>query len=107
MTTTHLDGTTSLRPGEVLRIAVDAGHRLLVVQGSATVTAPPSWLGETLSSMQAPVHEGEVWVAGQGGWIEVLALTPVLIRGITLPTPAAAGASLVGRFVQLLTGRTA
>jgi hypothetical protein len=98
-----LSGTTRLEPGQSLRMAVDAGASLLVVEGRVRVVSPPSWFGDTPFSVRNSFDEGEVYVAERGGWIEVAALTPVRLRGVPQAAPAApAASSRVARLVQLL-----
>ena len=79
--------TIALRPGEVLRTALEAASWLEVRQGSLLLVAPPSWLGETVFRMETRLGEGEVHCVARGGWIELVALTAVRLR-IHAPAPA-------------------
>jgi hypothetical protein len=94
---------TRLQPGQSLRVALDAGAALMVLEGSVRVASPPSWFGETAFIVKNDYREGEAYVAERGGWIEVEALAPAQIRG--LPQPASVTAlrpSPVARLLRLL-----
>ncbi|MGJ7510619.1 hypothetical protein [Variovorax sp. GT1P44] len=106
--TTDLYETTRLSPGQTLRMAVDKGFTLFVEQGALNIVSPPSWFGDTVFTAKSMVMEGEAYVAEDGGWIEVAALSPAKVIGLPKPAAAApAGPSLVARLVQLLVARTA
>lgn len=103
--TTELPESTCLQPGETLRMAVDAGFVLRVAQGCVDLSAPPSWLSETVFSARTRLEEGEIHVFERGGWIEVTALSPARVGAVAMAAarrPEAA--SRVARLVQLLTG---
>ncbi|CAN7622646.1 hypothetical protein LJR290_004710 [Variovorax sp. LjRoot290] len=101
--TSDLSETTRLEPGQSLRLAVDAGASLLVMEGRVRIVSPPSWFGDTVFSVENSFDEGEAYLAGRGGWIEVTALTPVRLRGVPQVAPAVpAVSSRVARLVQLL-----
>ena len=101
--TTDLPETTRLEPGQSLRMAVDAGASLLVLEGRVRVVSPPSWFGDTVFSVKNSLHEGEAYVAERGGWIEVVALAPARLRGIPRVESAAPLRSpRVARLMQLL-----
>jgi hypothetical protein len=104
--TSDFHETTRLLPGQALRMAVDAGHALWVLQGCVHVVSPPGWFGETVFSVKTPLQAGDVHVVERGGWIEIAALSPAEFRALPAaqPTPAA---PLVARLVQLLTGQVA
>lgn len=104
--TTELPQTTRLLPGQSLRMAVDAGFTLSVAQGCVDVTAPPSWLGETMFSVKTVLDEGQAFVSERGGWIEVKALAPARVDMGAAPAEPP-WASRVARWVQLLTGGVA
>jgi hypothetical protein len=101
MNTRDLPPVTHLLPGQSLRVALDAGAALLVLQGRVRVMSPPSWLGETVFSVQNEFEEGELFQAGQGGWIELSALSEARVQGVAQPARSAGG-SRVARLVQLL-----
>jgi hypothetical protein len=104
----ELSEITCLQPGQMLRVAVDAGFTLLVTQGCVNVVSPPTWFGETVFSEKATLHDGETHVVERGGWIEVSALSVAQVRGLPRPAPKPfAVASRVSRLVQLLTGDVA
>lgn len=103
--TTELPRTTGLQPGQALRMAVDRGFTLMVMQGCVNVSAPPSWFGETMFTVAARLDEGEVFVSERGGWIEVAAMSASRVLAVpacsdTVP----AGASRIGRLFQRLMG---
>ncbi|SDC67344.1 hypothetical protein SAMN05444679_104275 [Variovorax sp. CF079] len=101
--TSDLSETTRLEPGQSLRLAVDAGASLLVMEGRVRIVSPPSWFGDTVFSVENNFDEGEAYLAGRGGWIEVTALAPVRLRGVPQSAPAVpAVSSRVARLVQLL-----
>ena len=104
MNTRDLPSATHLLPGQSLRVALDAGASLLVLQGRVRVVSPPSWFGETVFSVRNEFEEGELFEAGQGGWIELSALTEARVQGVAQParTARSAGGSRVARLVQLL-----
>ena len=94
---------TRLQPGQSLRVALDAGAALMVLEGSVRVASPPSWFGETAFIVKNDYREGEAYVAERGGWIEVEALAAARICG--LPQPASGTAlrpSPVARLLRLL-----
>ena len=104
MNTRDLSPATHLLPGQSLRVALDAGASLLVLEGRVRVVSPPSWFGETVFSVKNEFQEGELFEAGQGGWIELSALSEARVQGLPQPArPArAAGGSRVARLFQLL-----
>ena len=104
----ELSETTSLQPGQSLRVAVDPGFTMLVAQGSVRVCSPPAWFGETMFSARTMLNAGEAHVVERGGWIEVSALSAAQVRGLpqSAPKPETT-ASFVARLVQLLTGDVA
>jgi hypothetical protein len=103
--TSDLLETTRLEPGQSLRMVVDAGASLLVMEGRVRIVSPPSWFGDTVFSVQNSFDEGEAYIAERGGWIEVTALTPVRLRGVPQAAPAMPAAnSRVARLWQLLAG---
>jgi hypothetical protein len=104
MNTRELPPPTHLLPGQSLRVALDAGASLLVLQGRVRVVSPPSWFGETVFSVHNEFGEGELFEAGQGGWIELSALTEARVQGVAQPARTArhAGGSRVARLLQLL-----
>ena len=104
--TTELPQTTRLLPGQSLRMAVDAGFTLMVTQGCVDVTAPPSWLGETMFSVKTLLDEGQAFVSERGGWIEVKALSPARVGVVPAPVEPPLG-SRVARWAQWLTGGVA
>jgi hypothetical protein len=102
--TSDLPETTRLAPGQSLRVALDAGASLLVIEGRVRIVSPPSWFGDTVFSVENSFDEGEAYVAGRGGWIEVTALAPVRLRGVPHAVPAVPASSRVARLWQLLAG---
>jgi hypothetical protein len=82
-----LPAITELLPGRPLRIALERGDVLRVLEGRVRLTAPPRWLGETLIGLAGALQEGEVHVAEQGGWVEIVALTPARL-GATARAPS-------------------
>lgn len=103
MIPTDFSSTARLQPGQSLRVALDAGTALMVLEGRVRVVSPPSWFGETAFTVKNEFEEGEAYVAERGGWVEVEALAPVRICG--LPQPAS-GTTLrpspVTRLLRLL-----
>jgi hypothetical protein len=104
--TSELHETTRLLPGQALRVAVDPGHALWVLEGCVDVVSPPGWFGETVFSVKTPLQAGEVHVVERGGWIEIAARTPAEFRALPAAQPAPPS-PLMARLVQLLTGRVA
>jgi hypothetical protein len=103
MKSTDFSSPTRLQPGQSLRLALDAGAALMVLEGNVRVVSPPSWFGETAFTVKNDYQEGEVYVAERGGWVEVEALTPALIRGLPQPAPVPAlRPSPVARLLRLL-----
>lgn len=103
MKSTDFSSPTRLQPGQSLRLALDAGAALMVLEGNVRVVSPPSWFGETAFTVKNDYQEGEVYVAERGGWVEVEALTPALIRGLPQPAPVTAlRPSPVARLLRLL-----
>jgi hypothetical protein len=93
--TTEFSETTHLQPGQALRVAVDKGFTLVVMQGAVNVVSPPSWFGDTVFTTRSMLCEGEPYVSEHGGWIEVSALSPAQVRGL----PRTAAASRAARLV--------
>ncbi|WP_076999381.1 hypothetical protein [Variovorax sp. KK3] len=104
MNTRDLAPVTHLLPGQSLRVALDAGASLLVLEGRVRVASPPSWFGETVLTVKNDYQAGEVYVAGQGGWIELSAQGAASVQGIAQPAAPARrpGESRVSRLLQLL-----
>lgn len=103
--TTELPETTRLLPGQSLRMAVDAGFTLRVTHGCVDVTAPPSWLGETMFSVKTLLDEGQAFVSERGGWIEVKALCASSVLAVPVASAVAPSAvALMGRLFQRLIG---
>ncbi|RST54520.1 hypothetical protein [Variovorax sp. MHTC-1] len=103
--TSDLPETTRLELGQSLHVALDAGASLLVMEGHVRIVSPPSWLGETVLSVQNSFGEGEAYAAGRGGWVEVTALAPARLRGVPQAAPVVPAAnSRVARLWQLLGG---
>ncbi|MGJ7607941.1 hypothetical protein ACSFA7_26660 [Variovorax sp. LT1R20] len=96
-----------LEPGQSLRTCVDAGTWLQVAEGRVRVVSPPGWFGGTVFMSETALDEGDVHRMAHGGWIEVVALTPVHLRvhaAMVSPASASSEARPVMRFVRLLTG---
>ena len=99
---------TCLQPGQALRVAVDEGFAVRVLEGSVHVVSPPSWFGENVFNLKSTVHAEEVHVVERGGWIEIVALSAARVQGLPRPAPVGyVNTTLVGRLVQLLTGALA
>ena len=99
---------TCLQPGQALRLAVDEGFAVRVVEGSVHVVSPPTWFGENVFNVKSTVHAEEMHVVERGGWIEIVALSAARVQGLPRPTPVNyVNTTRVGRLVQLLTGRLA
>ena len=106
--TTELPESICLQRGRTLRMAVDAGFVLRVAEGSVDLSAPPSWLGESVFSVKTRLEEGQIHVVERAGWIEVTALAPARVGGVAMPAATGpAAASRLARLVQLLTGGVA
>jgi len=99
--TSELQETTRLLPGQALRLAVDPGFALLVLQGRVEVVSPPGWFGETVFSVRTSLQAGEAHGVERGGWIEIVALSPAEFRALPAAQPAA-HAPVVARLVQFL-----
>ena len=103
MTPRDLPSLTELLTGQSLRVALDAGAALMVLEGRVRVVSPPSWFGETVFTVKNDYREGEAYVAERGGWVEVEAQGPARIRGV--PKPASHTAlrpSPLARLLRLL-----
>ncbi|MBO9513573.1 MAG: hypothetical protein J7549_05590 [Variovorax sp.] len=99
---------TCLQPGQTLRVAVDGGFAVRVLEGSVQVVSPPSWFGETVFSLKATVHAQDTHVVERGGWIEIVALSAARVAGLPRPAPIAyEDRTRVGRLVQRLSGALA
>lgn len=103
MISTDFSSTTRLLPGQSLRVALDAGTALMVLEGRVRVISPPSWVGETTFTVKNVFEEGEAYVAERGGWVEVDALAPARICGLPqLASGTAQRPSPVARLLRLL-----
>ncbi|VTU18609.1 hypothetical protein H6CHR_01015 [Variovorax sp. PBL-H6] len=105
MMSTDFPSTTQLLPGQSLRVALDAGTALMVLEGRVRIISPPSWFGETAFAVKNEFHEGEAYVAERGGWVEVDALASAPARIYSLPQPVSSTAprpSPVARLLRLL-----
>jgi hypothetical protein len=103
MIRTDFSSATRLATGQSLRVALDAGTSLVVLEGRVRVVSPPSWFGETAFAVKNDYQEGEAYVAERAGWVEIEALAPTRI--CSAPRPAAGGAprpSPVARLLRLL-----
>ena len=96
---------TCLQPGQALRVAVDEGFAVRVVEGSVQVVSPPTWFGENVFNVKSTVRAEELHVVERGGWIEIVALSAARVQGLPRPAPVSyVNTTRVGRLVQLLTG---
>ncbi len=103
MISTDFSSTTRLLPGQSLRVALDAGTALMVLEGRVRIISPPSWFGETAFSVKNEFEEGEAYVAERGGWVQVDALAPARICGLPQPVSGTAlRSSPVARLLRLL-----
>lgn len=103
MNAPDLPPATRLLPGQSLRVALDAGAALMVLEGCVRIVSPPTWFGETVFSVKNSFEEGEVYVAERGGWIELCALAPARVAGVPQALPARPlPGTRVARLVQLL-----
>jgi hypothetical protein len=104
MMSTDYSSPTRLLPGQSLRVALDAGTALMVLEGRVRIVSPPSWFGEAAFSVKNEFEEGEAYLAERGGWVEVDALAPARICGLP-PQPVsgtALGSSPLTRLLRLL-----
>lgn len=102
--TAALTDITALEPGQTLRVAVNAGSWVRVVEGKVQVLSPPAWLGETMFKARSTLHAEDVHVVERSGWIEVVANSTARVQVLPAPVRSVHGARL-GRWVQSLTGR--
>jgi hypothetical protein len=103
MISTDFSSTTRLLPGQSLRLRLDAGSALMVLEGRVRIVSPPSWFGETAFSVKNEFDEGEAYVAERAGWVEVDAVAPARICGLPQPMSGTAlRASPVTRLLRLL-----
>ncbi|EYC50762.1 hypothetical protein AZ34_06560 [Hylemonella gracilis str. Niagara R] len=104
--TTSFPEFTALEPGQTLRVAVDAGAWVRVVEGKVQLLSPPAWLGETVFNASAELGAEDLHVVERGGWIEVVARSAARVQVLPAPVRSAHGARL-GHWTQLLTDRLA
>ncbi|GAA4352104.1 hypothetical protein GCM10023165_40860 [Variovorax defluvii] len=102
MTAPDLPLSTELLPGQSLRVALDAGAALVVLEGRVRVVSPPSWFGETVLAVKNDYREGEAYVAERGGWVEIEARAPAPARIRGVPRPASHMALRPSPVAQLL-----
>jgi len=103
MTTTDFTSPAALLPGQSLRVALDPGTSLMVLEGRVRVVSPPSWFGEAAFTVKNDYQEGEAYVAERGGWVEVEALAPARVCGLPRPVwGTARSPSPVMRLLRLL-----
>jgi hypothetical protein len=99
---------TALEPGQTLRVAVDAGSWVRVVDGKVRLLSPPAWLGETVFNASATLGAEDVHVVEGSGWIEVVAHAAARVQVLPRPVPVRFLNTIrLGRWVQLLAGRLA
>ena len=63
MTTTDFTSPAALLPGQSLRVALDPGTSLMVLEGRVRVVSPPSWFGEAAFTVKNDYQEGEVYLS--------------------------------------------
>ena len=103
MIPTDFSSPARLLPGQSLRVALDAGTSLMVLEGRVRVVSPPSWFGEAAFTVKNDYQEGEAYLAERGGWVEVQALAPAKICGVPQPVPGTTlRPSPVTRLLRLL-----
>jgi len=66
-------GRTRLSTGEALRVAVDAGTLLHVLQGAVTLREAPAWLAQRVLTTSTRLAEGQTHAIATAGWIEIVA----------------------------------
>ncbi|MFO6420169.1 hypothetical protein ACLBKS_08200 [Hylemonella sp. W303a] len=97
---------TALEPGQSLRMAVDAGAWVRVVEGQVQLLSPPAWLGETVFNTRVTLHAEDVHWVERGGWIEVVARSAARVQVLPRSVPVrTTHLTRLMRWVQLLTGR--
>jgi hypothetical protein len=106
--TTAFTEFTALEPGQTLRMAVDAGAWVRVLEGKVQLLSPPAWLGETVFNASATLGAEDVHVVERGGWIEVVARSTARVQVLPRPVQVRSwNTTRLGRWVQLLAGRLA
>lgn len=104
--TTSFPEFTALEPGQTLRVAVDAGSWVRVVEGKVQLLSPPAWLGETVFNASAELGAEDLHVVERGGWIEVVARSAARVQVLPRSVPVrTTHLTRLMRWVQLLTGR--
>lgn len=99
---------TALEPGQTLRVAVDAGAWVRVLEGKVQLLSPPVWLGATVFNTRATLGAEDVHVVERGGWIEVVAHSAARVQVLPRPVPVGfLNTTRLGRCMQLLAGRLA
>lgn len=97
---------TALEPGQTLRVAVDAGSWVHVVEGCVQLLSPPSWLGETMFRAQVTLGAENVHRVERRGWIEIEAKSAARVRVLPHVVPVrSTQLTGLGRWVRLLAGR--
>ena len=102
MICTDFSSAARLATGQSLRVALDAGTSLVVLEGRVRVVSPPSWFGETALAVKNDYQEGEAYVAERAGWVEIEALAPTRICSAPRPAGGALRPSPVARLLRLL-----
>ena len=64
----------ALGKGEALRVLVEAGTTVLVLEGSASVRGPLQWLAETLVAPEQRLSLEQALTLESGGWSDLTAV---------------------------------
>jgi hypothetical protein len=105
--TTAFTEFTALEPGQTLRVAVDAGAWIRVVEGRVQLLSTPAWLSETVFNASATLGAEDMHVVERDGWIEVVAQTTAQVHVVRAAPVRSAHLTRLGRWLQLLAGRLA
>ena len=92
----------ALGTGESRQVLLEAGRTVLVLEGQLVLRRPLLWLAENIVAPELTLGAELVWVAEQGGWVELLAKGSVSV--VIVPPDGVSLWRQVGRCLDALFG---
>ena len=92
----------ALGSGESRQLLLEAGSTVLVLEGQLVLRRPLLWLAENIVAPELSLGAEQVWVAEQGGWVDLLAKGRVNV--VIVPPNGVSLWRQVGRCLDALFG---